>query len=127
MKISHHFDAGSIEIVALNDFDDIQLTLRADNAADIRQWFYFRLQGAAYQPCTLRILNAGESTYPKAWENYQAMASYDRINWFRVPTQFDGSILTITHTPLTGSVYYAYFEPYSQEQHLTLIGQAHSS
>lgn len=127
MKISHHFDAGSIEIVALNDFDDIQLNLRADNAADTRQWFYFRLQGAAYQPCTLRILNAGEALYPKAWEDYQAMASYDRINWFRVPTDFDGSTLIITHTPLTGSVYYAYFEPYSQEQHLTLIGQAQSS
>jgi murein tripeptide amidase MpaA len=35
--------------------------------------------------CTLRFLNAGECAYPEGWTNYQLMASYDRINWFRVP------------------------------------------
>jgi murein tripeptide amidase MpaA len=55
------------------------------------------------------------------------MASYDRINWFRVPAQYDGQVMTVEHVPLANSVYYAYFEPYSHEQHLNLLGQAQGS
>jgi murein tripeptide amidase MpaA len=113
--------------VSIDAFDQIQVKLRSDNAANIHQWFYFRLQGAAYQPCHIHFLNAGEATYPQGWANYQAFASYDRVHWFRVKTSFDGTVLHIIHTPLSGSVYYAYFEPYSYEQHLHLIGHAQSS
>ncbi|MDN0085408.1 M14-type cytosolic carboxypeptidase [Crenobacter sp. SG2305] len=127
MKISSNFDAGSIEIASLERFDDIQLNIRKDNASDFAQWFYFRLQGAAYQYCQMKFLNAGQSAYPAGWQDYQAMASYDRVNWFRVPTHYDGQVMIIEHTPLANSIYYAYFEPYSNEQHLNLIGQAQGS
>lgn len=127
MKISSNFDAGSIEIVSAETFDDIQLRIRRDNAAEFAQWFYFRLQGAAYQNCTLRFLNAGECAYPAGWENYQVVASYDRVNWFRVSSTYANGVMTVEHVPLANSVYYAYFEPYSYEQHLNLIGQAQGS
>jgi murein tripeptide amidase MpaA len=55
------------------------------------------------------------------------MASYDRVNWFRVPTSFDGQVMTIEHTPGMDSVYYAYFEPYSWERHLELLDRAQMS
>lgn len=127
LKISTQFDAGSIVVKELNDPQNIRLELRRDNAADFRQWFYFRLQGAAYTPCTLHFENAAESAYPQGWEDYQACASYDRQNWFRVPTHYENGVLTIEHTPLSNSVYYAYFEPYSCEQHLNLLGEAQGS
>lgn len=127
MKISSNFDAGSIEVVALERFDDIQLRIRKDNAAEFAQWFYFRLQGAAYETCRLRFLNLPETAYPGSWEGYQAVASYDRVNWFRVPTYVEGDELVIEHAPLSNSIYYAYFEPYSYEQHQNLIGLAQSS
>ncbi|WP_174875615.1 M14 family metallopeptidase [Vogesella oryzae] len=127
MKISSNFDAGSIEVVSATRFDDIQLRIRKDNASDFAQWFYFRLQGAAYETCKLRFLNLNETAYPNSWDGYQAVASYDRVNWFRVPTYVDGNELVIEHAPLAGSIYYAYFEPYSHEQHLNLIGMAQSS
>ncbi|MDB5909715.1 MAG: hypothetical protein JWP34_3829, partial [Massilia sp.] len=31
--------------------------------------------------------------------------------------------MTISHTPELDSVYYAYFEPYSWERHLRLLGE----
>lgn len=126
-KISSNFDAGAISIIDSTDSQNIRLALRGDNAASFSQWFYFRLQGAAYQPCRIRIENAGQSSYPEGWEDYQATASYDRSNWFRVPTHYEDGVLTIEHTPLAGSVYYAYFEPYSHEQHLNLLGDAQGS
>ena len=126
-KISSNFDAGAISVIDSADSQNIRLALRGDNAASFSQWFYFRLQGAAYQPCRIRIENAGQSSYPEGWEDYQATASYDRSNWFRVPTHYEDGVLTIEHTPLAGSVYYAYFEPYSYEQHLNLLGDAQGS
>ena len=126
-KISSNFDAGAITVIDSTDSQNIRLALRGDNAASFSQWFYFRLQGAAYQPCRIRIENAGQSSYPEGWEDYQATASYDRSNWFRVPTRYEEGVLTIEHTPLAGSVYYAYFEPYSHEQHLNLLGDAQGS
>ncbi len=127
MKISTQFDAGSVIVTDLTDPSNIRLKIRADNASEFAQWFYFRLQGAAYQNCVMHFENAAEAAYPSGWEEYQAVASYDRQNWFRVPTRYENGVLTIEHTPLSNSVYYAYFEPYSYEQHLNLLGEAQGS
>ncbi|MES2758218.1 MAG: M14-type cytosolic carboxypeptidase [Pseudomonadota bacterium] len=127
IKISSQFDAGAIDIVSATSAGAIDLNIRKDSHADITQWFYFRLQGAQGEACTIRFLNAGQSAYPDGWNDYQAMASYDRVNWFRVPTSFDGQVMTISHTPGMDSVYYAYFEPYSWERHLELLDRAQMS
>ncbi|MFZ6774718.1 M14 family metallopeptidase [Undibacterium sp. SXout7W] len=127
IKISQNFDAGAIEVISSEQVNAIELKLRKDSHANFSQWFYFRLQGARQQNAVMRILNAGNSSYPKGWDNYRAMASYDRENWFRVETEFDGQIMTIRHTPERDSVYYAYFEPYSWERHLALLAFAESS
>jgi murein tripeptide amidase MpaA len=124
IKISSQFDAGAIDIVNATSASAIDLNIRKDSHADITQWFYFRLQGAQGEPCTIRFLNAGQSAYPAGWEDYRACASYDRVNWFRVPTTFDGQVMTIAHMPAMDSVYYAYFEPYSFERHLELMDRA---
>jgi len=127
LKISTQFDGGNIEIVDISDPANIQLKLPKDNAAEFRQWFYFRVQGVAYQNLGINFINVKESAYPEGWEDYAAMCSYDRLNWFRVPTRYENGILSVNHTPLANSVYYAYFEPYSYEQHLNLLGNSQSS
>jgi len=132
MRISSQFDSGSI---AIKDIDEpagiVHLRLRPDQVSDpmvdIRQWFHFRLQGARGRSVSLRIAACGDSTFPGGWKDYQACASYDRRHWFRVPTTFDGDTLTIAHVPERDSIYYAYFEPYSWEQHLALLGRAEES
>lgn len=127
IKISDRFDAGAIEVVRADSPETIELKLRKDSHADVLQWFYFRLQGACGQACTIRLQNAAQAAFPQGWEDYRAVASYDRKNWFRVPTSYDGQVLSIQHTPERDSVYYAYFEPYSWERHLDLLGRIESS
>ena len=131
MKISSHFDSGSIEVVAIATDGNIDLKLRLDEVSDpsvqIRQWFHFRLQGARGQAVNLRIHNAGAATYPGGWKDYRACASYDRVHWFRVDTSYADGVLVISHMPERDSVYYAYFEPYSWERHLQLLGRAEDS
>jgi murein tripeptide amidase MpaA len=127
LHISTAFDSGSIEVVSLEDPRDIQLHIRKDSAADYAQWFHFNLQGAAGVPVVLRFLNAGQCAYPKGWQGYAVLASHDRQHWFRIDTAFDGQVLTARTTPQTQCLYFAYFEPYSWEQHLDLLGAASAS
>jgi murein tripeptide amidase MpaA len=124
LRISANFDAGSIEVVSAVDAQDVRLNLRSDCAAEFRQWFFFRVQGAGGAVLRMRFLNAGLSAYPDGWEGYRAAASYDRRHWFRVPdTWYDGHVLTVECTPERDSLYFAYFEPYSHERHLDLLGR----
>lgn len=127
LAISTQFDSGSIEVVRLDDPGDVQLRIRRDNAAEIAQWFHFRLQGAAGVAVTLRFLNAGKCAYPKGWENYRVVASHDRQLWFRIETDFRDGVMTARVTPDTNSIYFAYFEPYPYDRHLDLIGSAAAS
>ncbi|PSK89740.1 M14 family metallopeptidase [Taibaiella chishuiensis] len=128
MKITSNFDSGNIDIVSIDANEgDIKLKIRRDTHSEFFQWFHFRLSGALGQTCTLSLLNAGESSYPKGWEGYQACASYDREEWFRIPTTFENGVLQIRFTPVHDAVYFAYFAPYSYERHLDLVHQAQQS
>ncbi len=127
LHISTQFDSGSIEVLSLEDHRNIQLHIRKDNAADFAQWFHFCLHGAAELPVTLQFLNAGACAYPEGWKDYRVMASYDRQFWFRIDTAYDGQTMTARLTPQQQSVYLAYFEPYSYEQHLDFLGGAAAS
>ena len=94
ITISCQFDSGAIEVLHADDPSDIALRIRSDNAADIAQWFHFRLQGAAGLPVTLRFVNASQCAYPKGWEGYRVVASHDRQHWQRITTDYDGSVMT---------------------------------
>jgi len=127
MKISSTFDGGNIHCLACSDASDIRLEICSDSGSKFFQWFYFRLSGAAGEDCALKIVNAGSAAYPKGWENYRAVASYDRNDWFRIATDYDGKTLTIRHRPAYDSVYYAYFAPYSMERHHDLLARTLAS
>jgi len=121
MIISSAFDSGNIEIVSDTDPQNVQLNIRKDTKADFMQWFHFRIQEVEGMDLKIDILNASECSYPEGWEGYQAVVSYDRITWFRVPTSYDGKKLTIEFMPEFNSVFIAYFAPYTYDQHLNLI------
>ncbi|WP_341644708.1 M14 family metallopeptidase [Thauera sp. SDU_THAU2] len=128
MRISSCFDSGAIEVISLDDPQDIRLRLRADNAAEFRQWFHFRLTGAAGRAVRMVFENASQAAYPDGWPAYRCVASYDRRDWFRVPgTRYENGQLIVEHRPERNSVYYAYFEPYSHERHLDLLAHAEAS
>ncbi len=124
IDIDSNFECGSIQVIDAGDASDVRLALRPDVAAAFSQWFYFRLSGARGTDVTLRILDVAGSSYPEGWKGYRAVASYDRTNWFRVPTAFDGNHLTVRLNCAADLVWFAYFEPYSMERHAALLAQA---
>ncbi len=127
IQISSAFDAGNIEVLKLDDPGDIRLKIRKDNKSDFYQWFYFRLTGARGVPCRLRIINAGGAAYAAGWENYSAVASTDRENWFRLDSDYQDGVLDIHTVPEEDAIWIACFAPYSMERHSDLIASAQSS
>lgn len=126
MKISSNFDSGNIEVLSINN-GHAELNIRKDTNSDFLQWFHFRATDVLGLNCRFELKNAGQTTYPDGWKNYEACASYDRKEWFRVPTTFEDGVLTIDYTPNHNSIYFAYFAPYSYEQHQDLIHEAQLS
>jgi len=124
MQISAKFDSGNIKVISASDPKNITLEIIKDNQSDFYQWFHFKLNNNVRTEHVLKIVNAGQSAYLEGWQDYQAVASYDREHWFRVPTEFDGQNLTISITPEYDSIYFAYFSPYSYERHQDLIHNA---
>jgi len=127
LHISTQFDSGAIEVLRLDDPLDIQLNIRRDNASEFAQWFHFSLQGAAGVPVCLRFMNAGACAYPAGWQGYRMVVSTDRQHWFRLDSEFDGTVMTVRTTPATACLYFAYFEPYAWERHLDLLATTSAS
>ncbi|WP_286232409.1 M14 family metallopeptidase [Thalassotalea sediminis] len=127
MHISSQFDSGNIDVIDASNTQDIKLAIKKDNNSDFYQWFHFNVHNNEHTEHVFHITNAGQAAYVEGWQNYQAVASYDREHWFRVPTSFDGQNLTITFTPECDSTYFAYFAPYSYERHLSLLHNAQLS
>lgn len=124
MHVSSAFDSGNIEVVGASRTGSVELKIRPDAGGDHFQWFHYRVTGARDVKLAMRIVNAKQVSYPDGWTNYRACASYDRDDWFRVDTTWNGEVLEIQHTPETDSVYYAYFAPYSLERHADLVAAA---
>ena len=126
MKIFSNFESGSINVVKAESKDDIQLSIPNDNQSELHQWFHFRLESEAQQPHTITLLDLANSAYPEGWNGYDVVASYDREEWFRIPSEFDGDNLTFTVIPENESMYFAYFAPYNYDRHQDLLHLAQS-
>lgn len=126
MRITANFDSGNIEVISLEDKKNIQLAIRPDFGGEFLQWFNFRLDGQAGEQYILNIINAGEASYLKGWENYQAVASIDRQHWFRLPTSYNDGTLTIVAELACETLQIAYFAPYSYERHQDLLAAVQS-
>jgi len=127
MIISSEFDGGNIECIDCSDPSRVLLDIRADRQSEFYQWFYFRAANVRDLDCRYLITNAAGAAYQRGWQDYQAVASYDREFWFRVDTSFDGENLVIEHNSTEDQVYFAYFAPYSMERHADLIAFAQTS
>jgi murein tripeptide amidase MpaA len=124
MKITDTFDSGSIKVINATDIKNITLALKTDNNHSTKQWFYFRCETKAGLSHKIRIVNAGDSSFANAWTHYQALASYNNVDWFRVPTKFTNNELVIEYTPTKTAISYAYFTPYQFERQKEFITQA---
>ena len=127
MKITSEFDAGNIRVINSDNKNDIQLAINNDNESEFYQWFYFRVSGVRDQECCYRIMNAAGAAYPAGFSDYRVVYSYDRKDWLRHETTLQDGVMSFRFTAQQDAVYFAYFAPYSMEQHHELIAGAQAS
>jgi murein tripeptide amidase MpaA len=123
LEIDCAFDGGNIEPAAMMA-DGADLTIRKDSNGNWYQWFYFRVRGGAGRDLTLRILNAGQSSYPEGWSGYRACVSSDNAMWTRAETAYADGVLEIRHRAQTDETWFAFFAPYSMDRHRRFVEQA---
>ncbi|WP_442107790.1 M14 family metallopeptidase [Pseudomonas sp. NUPR-001] len=127
LHIDCDFDSGNILINDASDPRRTLLAIRPDTHSDHFQWFHFKASGLTPgQRHSFVLENAGQSSYNEAWTGYQAVASYDQQQWFRVPTAFDGKALSFALDAEQPQAWFAYFEPYPRARHNQLIERARS-
>ncbi|WP_040262784.1 M14 family metallopeptidase [Pseudomonas massiliensis] len=125
VTIEAGFDTGNIQVLDASDPSNIRLAIRPDTRSGHFQWFHFRASGLlAGERYEFVITNAGQSSYPHAWEGYDAVACEDSEHWFRVPSRYDGSALSFSLVASATTISFAYFEPYRLARHETLIARA---
>ncbi|MFD2642331.1 M14 family metallopeptidase [Pseudomonas japonica] len=125
LSIDCDFDSGNILVRDASHPAQVRLAIRNDTCSGHFQWFHFKASGLTPGQTHAFVLeNAGESSYNKAWDGYQAVASYDQQNWFRVPSHFDGKALHFSLQVRETQAWFAYFEPYSRARHNQLIERA---
>ena len=127
MEIDAELDGGAIDVETATEAKGADLLLRPDTQSEFMQWFHFRARLAKQRAARFRIVNAESATYADAWEGYNVAASYDGEDWFRVPTTWDGEVLSFSHTPSQSQVLYAYFAPYPWARHERLLERANQS
>ncbi len=97
---SSNFDSGNGTLINLEKNPDLNVVVTAivEICGDIpselekktfKQWFHFRLVNVKGATINVNIQNAGKTSFPNAWVGYNVCASYDRNNWFRIPTACD--------------------------------------
>jgi len=125
LHISSDFDSGNIQVLDASNPLQVKLAIKPDTKSPHFQWFHFKAEGLTPgHTHHFQLSNASQSSYNKAWDGYQAVASYDQENWFRVPSDFDGTSLNFHLAAEQPQAWFAYFEPYSRERHDQLIKNA---
>ncbi|MBY6015724.1 hypothetical protein KUV75_12545 [Qipengyuania gaetbuli] len=130
IRIDAEFDSGNIEVLSI-DGASANLAIPLDTKSEFKQWFHFRVTGAAGRELVLKIRDLETSAYPGGWPGYDACVSEDRDYWGRAASSYDkdedGGTLTIRYMPASDVVWFAYFAPYSMERHHDLVAEAASS
>ena len=130
IHVDGNFDSGNIEVLSV-DGAGATLAIRQDHQSEFKQWFHFRVSGAAGRELVLRITGLETSAYPLGWPDYNCRVSEDREYWAAAPSSYDkdadGGTLTVRYTPASDLAWFAYFAPYSMERHHDLVAECAAS
>ena len=135
ISITSNFDSGNIQTAKI-DGTQVDLNIRSEpftegtDKACHAQWYHFKASNLVVgKKCTFRILNAGKCSYAPGFVGYRSCCSYDHETWFRIPTDYNESdgVMTFSLTPEQDTVWFAYFAPFSYEEHQRLIARCQQS
>ena len=149
VSVSDAFDGGNGKLnrsEIINDQLTVYVDMKKDPFTELEkkhhsQYFSFRssvkgINGGEAQVVKYVLANAGDASYPSAWEGsttfFSATPSIPSSWRRKLDTSYDASTgeLSWTHDhshSSSSSIYFAYFPPYSYERHLNLVAQCEAA
>jgi murein tripeptide amidase MpaA len=123
MRIETDFEGARIEALDVTKAGVVRLSIPPDpKSPRFRQWFAFAVTGSREKRASFKIVNAGECTWAKGFEDrYAVFATDDGKAWLRIPTTYDGKVLAFHHTPGSARATFAYFPPFSMARTQALV------
>ncbi|GAX11924.1 hypothetical protein FisN_8Lh010 [Fistulifera solaris] len=138
VRISCAYDGGNIQFRSTrpNELDstitDVIVVVKQDEYTELeqiahKQYFSFRSTvNDSITKCRYILDNASTTSYPEAWKDATVCYSsdlYDPDSWKRVlNTRYENGKL-VWDMQHTGTMYFAYFPPFSYQRHLDLISK----
>jgi murein tripeptide amidase MpaA len=127
VAVTAQIPCGSIDVVDTTDAADLQLRLRRDPGPDglAIGYYHFRSTGPRGQRRRFRILDVrgdasgrlpGRDDIEDGWTGTGPHASYDLVNWFRIPAHMEGGDFVFEHVPEQDVCYYARWAPYTPDR-----------
>lgn len=125
MWIDAGFEGGNIVVDGV-DGDRVRLSLRPDAGGVHRQWFHFRVLGAAGRRVEVSLHGLAGSSFPEGWASCRPVVSADLRAWARVPAVWDAGAdaLRFVLEPAGDVLGVAYFAPYDGADLATLLAFA---
>lgn len=145
ISISDAFEGGNIALLDIIEGENgsvvVELNIKKDPYSEFEQkhhYQYFCFRATSNEKTTtnvqFKIQNAGETSYPQAWKGstvcYSPQLEQDGAWRRKTKTSYDDNdgVLSWNHAfDESGSVYFAYFPPFSYHRHLKLIAKCSSS
>lgn len=88
----------------------VDIEIDPDPVLAARQWFHFGLR--APRGTSVRIVNAGSSTYPAGWADSVVWARAPKGGWQPLELRYRNGIASFTHGAFGQEAAYALFPPY---------------
>src|SRR5580704_8951813 len=125
MRIDTDFEGGRIEGPTSPKGGVARLSIPADpESPRFRQWFAFAATAGRGNRASFQLVNAGACTWARGFAGYRVFASDDGAKWRRIPTMYDGKILSFSEVLATDRVTFAYFPPFSSGRVDALVERA---
>lgn len=126
LHLNSQFDSGNISVqsieVEANGDHRVKLTINLDRQSEFLQWFHFEASGLSGERVHFSIENAGDTTYPDGWKDFNVVCSSNCLEWQRLPSEYDGQSLSWTVAAEANVMRFAYFAPYSLERQAEFLG-----
>ncbi|BCP52175.1 hypothetical protein K32_07920 [Kaistia sp. 32K] len=112
--------SGNGRLAAPFDGETLDVEIEADPGIGALQWFHFSVHAASVP--RIRIRNAGQSTYPRGWEDAVVWAQPAGEAWRPIRARYADAKLSFPHAAPGGEATYALFPPFGEDR-LTRMGQ----
>lgn len=117
--INTDFESGNFIVETITETHIIGCIRKDANNKDC-QWFMFAVDNPKGNNFEVILMNLNETSFPSAWDTFQASIMYEGAQWDVAETRKDKNSIAIKIMGSKKRVFVSYFQPFAMADHLIL-------